>query len=232
MVDCLDFLSNFWLGLIWIFIIVIFLFVGLVIFSWKLHCNTYTDVKSISQTNKQTNPFLPNFPSLVNICSLAPSPLLGSPSSAICIRLVAATLSRYFHNFLCLPTTPSHICICLLIITVFSLPIIAYIRSPLCSFSPPMLAFSLYFNTFTCSLSPTCPMPLFSCNHSALCSPPRPMFAHLPLTTYVCFPFFSPLLSTLLYCAYATCFLVVLNHTFSFCTSLVHVVAYLLIYNL
>ena len=29
MVDCLDFLSNVWLDLIWIFIIVIFLFVGL-----------------------------------------------------------------------------------------------------------------------------------------------------------------------------------------------------------
>ena len=121
---------------------------------------------------------------------LLPTPLLsGSHMFARLPLPPLLTLSHHLHTFasphslplfafLFLPTASSHICIRLLSIYFFSLPLIAYILSPLFSPAPSML---------TSSLSHSPNPPIFMQSLIPLLTPSH-YVCPLPPTTYVSSP--------------------------------------------
>ena len=175
-------------------------------------------------TDKQTNPLLPT-PLLSGshmFARLQPSPLLTLSHH---LHTFACPHSLLLFGYLCFSTAPYHICKRLLSISVCSLPLIAYIHSPLFSPPPSMLAASLSHS----------PDPTIFMQSLILLLAPSPYVCPPPPTAYVSFPspssspppHFCPLCftsHTLVAC------LSYLTHTLLFCTSLVQVVAYLLIY--
>ena len=166
-------------------------------------------------SSKQTNPLLPTLLlSGSHMFARLPSPHLLTLSCYL--QTFACPHSLPLFVYLCSPTTPSHICIRLLAIPVFFLPIISYIRSsPLLNPSPYAHLFSL-FECVCFSLS--LPLALFSYFHAIthplahtlpLCLPTSP-YPHMCASPS--FPLaFSPLPSTLFYFAYAACLLVLFN---------------------
>ena len=143
-------------------------------------------------SSKQTNPLLPTL-LLSGSHMFARLPLPHLLALSRYLQTFACPHSLPLFAYLCSPTTPSHICIRLLAIPVFSLPIISYISSsPLLNPSPYARLFSLFEYVCFLPLPPTRPILLFSCNHSPPFSHPPPMFAHLPLSAYVCFPLLPP----------------------------------------